>query len=69
MIKNLPAIRRPRFNPWVEKIPWKREHCPLECSCLENPKDRGAWQATVHGVTKSQTFTFFHFWLQRESSR
>ena len=28
---------------------------PLQYSCLENPKDRGAWQATVHGVTKSQT--------------
>ena len=27
----------------------------LQCSCLENPKDRGAWQAVVHGVTKSQT--------------
>ena len=26
---------------------------PLQCSCLENPMDRGAWQATVHGVTKS----------------
>ena len=28
---------------------------PLEYSCLENSMDRGAWQATVHGVTKSQT--------------
>ena len=28
---------------------------PLQYSCLENPRDRGAWQATVHGVTKSQT--------------
>ena len=27
----------------------------LQCSCLENPMDRGAWQATVHGVEKSQT--------------
>ena len=39
---------------------------PLQYSCLENPMDRGAWQAAVHGVTKSQTrlsdFTFtFHF--------
>ena len=35
---------------------------PLQYYCLENPMDRGAWQATVHGVTKSQTqlsdFTF-----------
>ena len=39
---------------------------PLQHSCLENPMDRGAWWAAVHGVTKSRTrlsdFTFtFHF--------
>ena len=39
---------------------------PLQCSCLENPRDGGAWWAAVHGVAKSQTrlsdFTFtFHF--------
>ena len=39
---------------------------PLQYSCLENPMDRGAWGATVHGVAKSLTplsdFTFtFHF--------
>ena len=39
---------------------------PLQYSCLENPMDRGAWWAIVHGVSKSQTrlsdFTFtFHF--------
>ena len=28
---------------------------PLQYSCLENPMDRGAWWATVNGVTKSQT--------------
>ena len=28
---------------------------PLQQSCLENPMDRGAWRATVHGVAKSQT--------------
>ena len=28
---------------------------PLQYSCLENAMDRGAWQATVHGITKSQT--------------
>ena len=35
---------------------------PLQYSCLENPTDRGAWWATVHGVTKSQT------WLKRLST-
>ena len=28
---------------------------PLKYFCLENPMDRGAWQATVHSITKSQT--------------
>ena len=28
---------------------------PLQSSCLESPRDRGAWEATVHGVAKSQT--------------
>ena len=28
---------------------------PLQYSCLENPMERGGWQATVHGVVKSQT--------------
>ena len=28
---------------------------PLQCSCLENPGDRGAWWAAVYGVTESQT--------------
>ena len=28
---------------------------PLQCSCLENPTDRGAWQATIYGVARSWT--------------
>ena len=35
---------------------------PLQCSCLENPMDRGAWWAAVYGVTQSRT------WLKRLSS-
>ena len=36
---------------------------PLQYSCLENPKDKGAWQATVHGVAKNQTrLSDFTFW-------
>jgi len=35
--------------------PWGGNGNPLQYSCLENPVDRGAWQVTVHGVTKSQT--------------
>ena len=49
-------LKRHGLGPWVRKIPWRREHGnPLQYSCLENPIDRGAWQATVHGVAKSQT--------------
>ena len=87
--------RRPQFDSWAEKIPWRRERLPtpgflgfpsgsdsnestcnegdcglipglgispggghgnpLQDSCLENPMDRGAWWATVHGVTESDT--------------
>ena len=34
---------------------WRREWQPTPYSCLENSMDRGAWRATVHGVTKSWT--------------
>ena len=44
-----------RFDPWIGKIPWRRRWQPLQDSCLENPMDRGAWWATVHGVAKSRT--------------
>ena len=30
---------------------------PLQCSCLENPMDRGVWRATVHGVAKESDMT------------
>ena len=31
--------RRRRFDPWVRKIPWRRDGNPLQYSCLENPRD------------------------------
>ena len=46
--------RRHEFHLWVGKIPWKGNGNPLQYSCLENPMDRGTWQATVHGVSKTQ---------------
>ena len=55
MVKNLPAMQRCRFDPQVGKIPWRREWLPTPVFCLENPMDREAWRATVHGVTKSWT--------------
>ena len=41
--------------PGSERSPRGRHVNPLQCSCLENPPDRGAWWATVHGVAKNQT--------------
>ena len=38
---------------------------PLQCSCLENPRDRGAWQAAVYGVAQSWTWLR---WLSSSSS-
>jgi len=37
------------------RYPGGRHGNPLQCSCLENPMDRRAWQAAVHKVTKSGT--------------
>ena len=99
LVKNPPAMSevhlqygRPGFDPWVGKIPWRRERLPtpvfwprvfqghkesdtteqlhfhfslscigggngnsLQCSCLENPRDGGAWWAAVYRVTQSRT--------------
>ena len=41
--------------PGLVRSPGVGNGNPLQYSCLENPTDRGAWQATVHGVTKSRT--------------
>ena len=41
--------------PGSGRSPGEGNGNPLQYSCLENPKDRGAWQTTVHRVTKSQT--------------
>ena len=59
MVKNLPANEGDAGD--VGSIPGSgRSHGggngnPLQNFCLENPMDQGAWQATVHVVTKSQT--------------
>ena len=47
--------RRPEFNPWVGKIPWRRKWQPISVFLPENSMDGGAWQATAHGVAKSRT--------------
>ena len=40
-------------DPWVWKILGGGNGSPLQYSCLENPIDRGAWQATVHAVAET----------------
>ena len=41
--------------PGLGRSPGGGHGNPLQYSCLENPMDRGAWWATVHGVAKCQT--------------
>ena len=41
--------------PRSERSPGEGHGNPLQYSCLENPMDRGAWQATDHGVAESDT--------------
>ena len=42
--------------PGLGRSPGEGNGNPLQYSCLENPMDRGVWQATVHGVTQSRTW-------------
>ena len=42
----------PDSIPGLGRAPGEENGNPLQCSCLENPMDRGAWWATVHGVTR-----------------
>ena len=44
-----------RFNPWIRKIPWRRAWQRTPVFLPGDFHDRGAWQATVHRVAKSQT--------------
>ena len=56
MVKNLPANAGDvGLIPGSGRCPGGGHGNLLQYSCLKNPMDRGAWQATVHGVTKSQT--------------
>ena len=45
----------PGSIPGLRRSPEEGNGNPLQYSCLENTMDRGAWQATVHGVAKSKT--------------
>ena len=58
-LKNLPTVQETQeTRVWSlsGRFPGGGNGNQLQCSCLENSIDRGAWWATVHGVTKSQTW-------------
>ena len=56
VVKNLPAKAGDLgLIPGLGRGPGERNGNPLQYSCLGNPTDSRAWQATVHGVAKSQT--------------
>ena len=59
VVKNLPAnagdIKDAGSIPGLGRSLGAGNDNPLQDSCLENPMDRGAWQATVHGVQELDT--------------
>ena len=64
MVKNPPAHvgdeRDTGSIPGWGRSPGGGNGKPLQYSCLENPKDRGAWRVTLHGVAKTQTQLSWH---------
>ena len=61
VVKNLPTsagdIRDVGSIPGLRRSPGGRHGNPVQHSCLDNPMDKGAWRATVHGVTKESYTT------------
>ena len=58
MVKNLPAsVGDVGLTPGSERSPGEGNVNPLQYSCLGNPMDRGAWWATVLGVSKELDMT------------
>ena len=59
VVKNLPAsagdVKDVGSVPVSGRSPGEGNGNLLQYSCLKNPTDRGAWRATVHGVTQNQT--------------
>ena len=59
VVKNPPAdaedAREAGLIPGSGRSPGERNGNPLQYSCLENPMDGGAWRATAHGLTESDT--------------
>jgi len=58
LVKNLPANAEDADSiPASGRSPGEGNSNPLQYSCLGNPIDRGAWQATVHGVAEESDTT------------
>ena len=61
VLKNLPADAGDTGDlgsiPESERYPGEGNGNPFQYFCQENPMDRGAWQVTVHGVTKESDMT------------
>ena len=54
LVKNLPANAGDMgLIPGLERSPGEENGNPLQYSCLGSPMDTGAWEATLHGVAKS----------------
>ena len=54
--------------PGSGRCPGEGNDNPLQYSCLENPLDRGAWRATVHGVTESDVTWQLHTATNKRST-
>ena len=75
LVKSLPAVWESQVRSLGQEDPLEKEmatHSSIlfQYSCLENPIDGGAWQATVHGVSESDRlsdFTFFLLYMHRIS--
>ena len=64
----LQEMQETRVQCGVGRSPGERHGSPLQYSCPENPMDRGAWQATTHGVAKSQTW-LSNLALEKQNSK
>ena len=78
MVKNLPACagRRKKLGsvPGSGRYPGEGQGNPLQYSCLENPMEKGAWWAPVHGITEhrmqlkcSSTLAWLYFMIFKHS--
>ena len=49
-----------KFDPCLGKSPGGGDGSPIQCPCLDNPVDRGAWRAAMHRIANSQTQLSVH---------